>query len=179
MPKNGIIRISPSSLFEGDTKKLEPHLDLISGCVKIKYSGPKKYMSTSYEIWEEGKLKKTSALLYGSLIEKNYDGEVSISLKNKSSDDLDPKYKLTIANENGSGAFSFVPEITIPLDGGRRPLTIMKDTEVSDNNKVAVWGYATYKDGIIQSSLDKGIEESAKEASWAIVFKIYMSNEDH
>jgi hypothetical protein len=67
MPANGIIRISPSTLFEGDTKKLEPHLGLISGCVNVKYSGPKKFIQTSYEIWEEGKLKKTSYSV-GSLI---------------------------------------------------------------------------------------------------------------
>lgn len=178
MPKDGIIRISPSSLFEGDTKKLEPHLGLISGCVKVKYSGPKKYMNTIYEIWEEGKLKKSSGLLLGSLLGKNYDGEVSISLKNEATNDLNPKYRLTVADGNGS-SYTLLPEIDMVLDGGRRPLTISKDIEISDDNKIAIWGYANYKGGIVVSSLDKGLEESAQEASWAIVFKIYMSNENY
>ncbi|WP_434511722.1 hypothetical protein [Desulfitobacterium sp. AusDCA] len=150
MPKDGIIRISPSSLFEGDTKKLEPHLGLISGCVKVKYSGPKKYMNTIYEIWEEGKLKKSSGLLLGSLLGKNYDGEVSISLKNEATNDLNPKYRLTVADGNGS-SYTLLPEIDMMLDGGRRPLTISKDIEISDDNKIAIWGYADYKGGIVVS----------------------------
>jgi len=171
MPANGIIRISPSSLFEGDAKKLEPHLGLLSGCVKVKYSGPKKYINTAYEIWEDGKMKKSSAPLSTS-IEKNYDGEVSVSLKNESTDDIKQVYRLTVA-ANSASSSGIVPEIVFP-DGGRSPRNIDKVIEISDDKEIAVWGYVVQKDMVILN--EESIEESAKKASLAFVFKISMSD---
>lgn len=172
MPANGIIRISPSSLFEGDTKKLEPHLGLISGCVKVKYSGPKKYINTAYEIWEYGKMKKSSDPLSTS-IEKNYDGEVSVSLLNESTDDIKQVYRLTVA-ANSASSSGIVPEIVFP-DGGRSPRNINKVIEISDDKEIAVWGYVVQKDGSYQN--EESIEESARKASWAFVLKISINDE--
>ena len=175
MPPKGIIRISPSSLFEGDTKKLEPHLGLISGCVKLKYSGPKKYINTAYEIWEDGKLKKSSDLLSTS-IDNSYDGEISVSLKNESTDDIKQVYRLTVADTvagNCGSSSEIVPEIVFP-DGGRSPRNINKVIEISDDKEIAVWGYVVQKDTVILN--EESIEESAKKASWAFVFKISMSD---
>jgi hypothetical protein len=86
MPDKGMMRISPSTLFEGDTKKLEPHLGLISGCVRLQYSGPKRKITTGYEIWKNGKLVDES-LLTTADIKDSYDNDISISLKNVSSDE--------------------------------------------------------------------------------------------
>jgi uncharacterized protein YcfL len=36
------VKITPSQIFEGETKKLEPHMGLTTGCVKVDYNGDKK-----------------------------------------------------------------------------------------------------------------------------------------
>lgn len=173
MPANGIIRISPSSLFEGDAKKLEPHLGLISGCVKVKYNGSKKYMNATYEIWEEGKIKNSSHLM-GTSIEKNYDGEISMSLKNESPDDTKQFYRVTVAT-NGAATTKIVPDIVIP-DAGRSPRNINKAIDISDDKEIAVWGYVAQKGNSYYQD-EESIEESAKKANWAFVIKISMNDE--
>lgn len=168
MPASGVVRISPSALFEGDTKKLEPHLGIISGCVKLKYSGPEKFIKMAYEIWENGSLKKSSNSL-GVSVDKGYDGEISISLKDESSDKSKQIKRLTIVM-NGCSSTSDDPDINIPDYAARKPIMISKTMEVTDDKETAIWGYAAYKNGSFRP--EESIEEDAKKADWAFVVKV-------
>ena len=105
---------------------------------------------------------------------KNYDGEVSVSLKNESTDDIKQVYRLTVA-ANGASSSGIVPEIVF-TDGVRSPRNINKVIEISDDKEIAVWGYVVQKDGSSYQN-EESIEESAKKASWAFVLKISMNDE--
>lgn len=163
MPSSGIIKVFPL------TSSDEP----ISGHVEVMYSGPKKNINMNYEIWEEGKVKKSESSLSSS-IGDNYKGEVSVSLKNKSTDNMKKVYQILM--HAGNGTFSDEEELNIP-DGLHKSLSISRDIEISDDEEIAVWGYAVYKDGSTPTKpSEESIEKSAKMASWALVLRIHMSN---
>lgn len=162
MPSGGIIKVSPL------TSSDEP----ISGHVGVMYSGPEKNINMNYEIWEEGKVIKSESYLSSS-IGDNYKGEVSVSFKNKSTDNMKKVYQITM--HAGNGTFAGEEEFNIP-DGLHKSLSISRDIEISDDKEIAVWGYAVYKDGTPTKPSEESVEESAKMASWALVLRIHMSN---
>ena len=43
------VKVTPSKLFEGNAKKFEPHLDMITGCISVKYKGKKESLCLKYE----------------------------------------------------------------------------------------------------------------------------------
>src|SRR5689334_11538249 len=57
-PSTAALRVSPSELFVGDLKRLEPHLRLASGCVRVDFRGPDRMIGQEVELWQGGKRVK-------------------------------------------------------------------------------------------------------------------------
>src|SRR5205823_4330875 len=71
------LRVSPSELFTGDLKRLEPHLRLTSGCVRLDFRGPDRMIGVEVELWQGGKPAKWFTRWSG----RTGPGELSVSLR--------------------------------------------------------------------------------------------------
>lgn len=169
------IEISPAEVFEGDAIKLKPHLGLTTGAVGIQYHGSKNFISTSYEIWERGKLKQHFPGM-SSMIQTPFNGEVSISLQDPSFESKNQRYKVTVvvSSENGYGSSTFMIDKFDPeLTGGYGPIHWDTTQLVDDDQEVAVWGMFAM-DGF---STSETMKEQAKKADWAFLLKLKMEEE--
>ena len=169
----GTATITPSSLFQGDTKRLEPHLGLTTGCVKVKYKGNKKGISCKYEIWQKGKLIDEPGIIM-NVIDGKYDGEVSISLKERLLDNLEwaptMVMKTVILDKSGwISSTKFIDRFDKSYNHG--PISLPEEIKLKDNEEAAVWGYF----GGDYEHKNK-IEDMAKTADWALVLKVFFED---
>ncbi|TCK92683.1 hypothetical protein EDC19_1838 [Natranaerovirga hydrolytica] len=166
--------VTSSKLFQGDARRLEPHLDMITGCVEVKYKGDKQNLSLKYEIWEDGQLKESQDSLSVSINDNQFDGEVSLSLKENMDTNLEKidsmKLKLVISDSTGYRSTNFTIESFDP-SFGFGPVELYEAVKIKDNEEVAVWGLTAYKD-VYQSGRE--IEESVKKADWGFILKVYF-----
>jgi len=167
------IHIEPSSLFKGDAKVLEPHLNMMGGAVRLSFEGENKYIHTKIEIWENGKVKDSRGLFTTYVLKNSFDGEASISLR----DDVhDEKLfdMITAVGDNGfSSSKSFVDKPDAEMSYSTNRLN--EDKTVSFGEETAIWALIGDKEGILTNG---DIEESAKEADWALVYKIIVDEKE-
>lgn len=172
---NNQLELSPADVFEGETVKLRPHLGLTTGAVRVKYNGSKEFISTSYEIWEKGKLMDRKPSMSAS-IKSPFHGEISISIQDASLDIKNSKYKATtvISSETGySSSTFFINKFDPLLTGGYGPRNWDTTQVVSDDQETAVWGF------FVSDTFDhsESLELQAKKADWAFLLKVKMEEE--
>lgn len=171
---NNHVKVTPSTLFEGDVQKLGPHLDMITGCVRVKYKGNKESLNLKYEIWENGKLKESANITSTSISNNEFDGEVSISLKEIIGTDLEKSdfmiMKTIISEDNGYiGSTKHIERFDKAYGYG--PTEIMGELNVTDVEEIAVWGLSAHQ-GVHSSGID--VEDIVKRADWGLILKIYF-----
>ena len=174
--EKGTVKVTHSDLFEGESKKLKPHMGLISGCVKVKYKGDKKFISCKYEIWENGEITETSGL-FSKSIDGEFEGEVSISLKELINNDLEISEDMimttAIGNESGySSNRRYIKRFD--KEYGYSPYDLTEEIIETDEAEIDVWGLMAEDDNIY--SPKSSIQATAKEMDWAIVLKIYFED---
>lgn len=167
----GTATITPSSLFQGDAKRLEPHLGLTTGCVKVQYRGNKKGISCKYEIWEKGKLVDDPGIMTCVI-----DGEVSISLREKLLDNLEwaptMTMKTVIMGKDGwASSTKFIDRFDKSYSWGS--VQLHEKIKFKDDKEVAVWGLF----GGDYEHKNK-IEDMAKTADWALVLKVFFEDRE-
>lgn len=164
-----VAKISPSNLFVGETKRLEPHLGLTTGAVDIEYNGDKKGFKVTIEIWENGEVIESQDG-FTSMIEKGFKGQFSISLKQLLLDDLEKQENMemitVIRDESG---YSSSKRYIKGFDNisGWSPVELQETINIEDDESIAVWGLIG---GDSIHYID--IIEAAKYADWALVAKI-------
>ena len=77
-------------MFEGNVKKLEPHLDLLTGCVEVTYKGDNKNFKIFYEVWEKG-IKKQNVVCMSSRGIEDMFKETRISVSAKKTESKNPQ----------------------------------------------------------------------------------------
>ncbi len=177
-PPEGAIRLSPSELFRGDLKRIEPHLGLTSGCFKVEFAGTDQWVRRRIEVWQNGKARHLSTS--GQPLKGP--SEISISVREMD----DPrgevkKYLVTEAIEaNTSGAGRQV--VDAPQFKNMHSTTYAGHDAVTirqGDPPVAVWAlvaYETQAGGPLPGP--KGsVEEAAKNADWALVLKVAPGHE--
>lgn len=179
--KDGIVKISPSTLFESDTKKLKPHLEMTTGCVKVEYKGDKKYMEYSLEILENGERRRGVGKAYEE-IDGELDGEISVSVKMKDIEATEKNNKLKIIrafmDENG------YTSVGNSIEGFNREFSFgakeLQDTiEISDEEEAVVWAMRANGGNEEYSKSDNNILGEAKASDWALILKIrFLDNID-
>ncbi|PAB56727.1 hypothetical protein [Anaeromicrobium sediminis] len=164
--------IGKSELFEGKYKKLEPHLEIISGCVKVDYEGEGKKLKSIYEIWENGKVKNTGNLMEVDFKEE-IKGEFSISLKEVYDDDNDSEFKMITVfsqEEGNTTSIQFIDKFESGLYYEMKK--IEKDKEIELGEKIPVWLLYAYEGENFESS--ESMDEDAKKSKWALEVKLIM-----
>lgn len=167
--------IRPSALFEGDLKALEPHLGISGGCVEVEYSGDKKGMKCSYEIWKDGRLEESGGGFWISL-EKGFEGKVSTSLQGMYLDNMEtsPYMIRTIAVGGDSGYSSskgYIERFDSSYAWG--DVKLNETLEGAGDKEYAVWGLTAGEE-----MRTGGIEESVKGSSWGYMLKISFEDEE-
>jgi len=167
------VRVMPSKLFEGNAKKLEPHLDMITGCISVKYQGNKESLCLKYEIWENGKLKESQNTVATSIRNNEFNGEVSISLKDIIGTDLEKPasmiMKTIISDGNGyAGSTKYVERFK---EHGYGPVEIPGELNVIDSEELSVWGLTSNKGSYTSGGK---VEEEVQTADWGLILKLYF-----
>src|SRR5262245_12952833 len=79
-PAPRVLKVSPSDLFVGSLKRLEPHLGMSSGAVRLDFTGPPIWLKDNLEFWQGGGDRRSFGS--GGRLQ-NERGEVTISLRNE------------------------------------------------------------------------------------------------
>lgn len=161
-PEN-IVKISPRTLFEGEFKKIEPHLDLLTGCVEVSYKGNKKNFIATYELWEKGKVIEEYESISFKGIEYPFDGNISVSAKSLEND----KYRLKLIIK---GAMS-TQKFDLPINLNYNAINLDEQIQTKDDKEIIIWGLAGTKvnDSFVSYN---NIEKTLKAADIALVLKI-------
>lgn len=169
--ENNQAKIIPGTLFEGDTKKLQPHLDMITGCVEVKYKGDKESIGAKYEIWENGEMKEANNITSRFIKNNEFDGRISISLKEDIRDENKCEMKTFISDDKGYGGSTIYIE-SFYKDFGYGPEELHEETVINDDEEISIWGVSAYKGSFASGGLN--IEEEVKKSDWGLVLKVYF-----
>lgn len=177
LTEDNSVVISPSELFVGDTKKLEPHMDLSTGSVKVNYSGDKKYIRIKYEVWEKGESTKENVIL-SSIIKNGFNGEISFSIKKLINDKLEPmdlfKLRSVVSKDNGySASTTYIDEI--PLEYSYGPTELEEKVKGKEDEENIIWGVIASKNGNLAFYND--INRSLASADLALVLILEFKDE--
>lgn len=162
--ESDVVEIIPDDLFKNELKKIEPHLDLLTGYVDINYRGNKNKMSILYEVLKEGEVIKSQELM-----SKKFEGEFlndSISLSVKKIDTN--KYRLKLI-DSGAGVNSI---IDLPSDCFYNPINLEKKSRYKDSEKIIFWGISGAKKGSTFSYYNNNIYKTLKAGDYALVLKL-------
>lgn len=163
--------ISPSSIFEGDAKKLQPHMDMITGCVEVKYKGDKKGIGVKYEIWENGEIKADDNATSRFIKNNEFNGTISISLREDIREESKCKIKIFINDDKGLGGTT-IPIENFYKDLSYGPKELQEKIVINDSEEVVIWGLAAYRGSF--TSGGHSIEEEVKKADSGLVLKVYF-----
>jgi uncharacterized protein YrzB (UPF0473 family) len=183
--KLALLNVKPFELFSGDAKKFQPFLGAMSGAIKLKYKGNKRYIKTSIEIWENGTKKETLNSFGGSIIQMSksgdhiFDGEFVISVKkqNDTANANKTRYAVTSAfiDQNGSSSFEMQIEADNQLTASMPIVLNNKGQDISENEDIAVWGLQASDQNSMQT-VDL-TPEMLKRVRWAMIVKISLVDE--
>lgn len=181
--ENGTYIVKPSSLFDTDElKKLEPHLDMTSGCVEIGYKGDKRNIGIKYEIWEKGKLKNTYKILtlgmpnkFNNIEEDEYNDTISISLKDIILDDLSRSTKTIMTTVVGGSCTKMIID-RYPQYYSSSPYNLISSIVSNDNEEVTVWGLMAMDNRNSGYSHKETIKDTVKIVDWALILKVYFQD---
>lgn len=169
------VRATRSELFAGDLKRLEPHLGLSSGCVRLEFRPPDRIVTLEPEVWQDGKPVPGDR---SSVRSDQGPADASISLTPLPVAGGKPRYRITTALFGPGGSSAATTTRDAPgTDGVRRTYlkTLDGPIELQEGEPVAVWAYLVYEatNPFPPYSVTHGsFEEAAKDAVWAVVFKV-------
>lgn len=167
--KNIILK---SQLFKGPYKKIEPHLDLISGCVYVRYKDKNKTLVANYEIWEDGSVINKGNLIETSM-DKSIDGELSVSLKEIYDQQEKSEFKIVTSyyqDESNVSSTEYVPKFESGLYYEIKELKNDKLIKLGEEN--SIWMIYAYEGENFKSS--PTLNENAKKANWALKINLLI-----
>jgi len=174
-PASRAVRAVPAELFVGDLKRLEPHLGLSSGCVRLEFGPPDRFITLEPEVWQDGKPLRSDS---SSARCGQGPAEASISITSVTSPGGKPQYRITTALSGPDRSSTSTRTRDAPgTEGGMHTYfkTLDGPVELPEGRPVAVWACLLYKptspfppDAVRQGSF----KEAARGAVWAVVFKV-------
>lgn len=149
-------------------------MDMITGCVDVNYKGSKENIGLKYEIWKDGILKVEENILSSSIQGDEFNGEISISLKDIINYNLESSESMrmntVIRIESGYSASSK------DIDGfdkkyGYLPQELLTETNATEDEEIVIWGLTA---GDVLSAGGENIENAVKKAKWGMILKLYF-----
>jgi hypothetical protein len=175
------VTVSTCELFTADLKRLEPHLGLTTGCVKLQFAS-EVFIGKTVEVWQDGKQipmqpERSEGLLGGP-------GELTISLKEETDHNGVRSYRMVLATSGQSFGGSSISRIEMPDLGKEGSITVFFPAKLEgpidlpEDKPAAVWAYLAnvHKQNAAYSEPKGTIEQQVKQATWAVVVKVYWRN---
>ncbi len=144
---------------------------MFGGSVMVDYSGTRKSLRCSLELWQKGAEKFSTAK--ETFIEENYEGEISISISDDEQNEKDElpmlKFVLNRSSSNSSSSSGVVfPKFQ---DCKYYSQKIVGNTEIYANNEVVVFALIADKEPIKNYELEI-VESMIKKYGWILILKI-------
>jgi hypothetical protein len=185
-----VVRVIPEEFFTGELKRLEPHLEMSAGRVKLEPKGPAMKLRIALEEYNNGKPRDRS----GSESANDLPNEISISLKPASDSNAKQKtYRIVVAQQfeqrhtdwalgiipirsTSTGGQSFATEVSVPslsADAMRAVGAITEPDDLTPNHPVYIWGCFEGRGAGTMSS-GETIDQKAARVEWALVLKLEL-----
>lgn len=166
-----VLRVSPSDLFSGAVKRLQPHFDFEStGCVEVQ--APEGQLSVEVEVWKKGKPERARLTVPASAMTKY----VSVSLKQVTRGN-EAKLLLMESVIEGEGYVCSPTEFVLPE--GRHELVpytrhLSRTEDLDAGERVSIWAYMLRRPEPHKPSVVPELTDSeVKNSEWALVVKIW------
>ena len=167
----GVLQAEPSELFSGDLKRLAPHIASVSGCVRLRYSRPKRELRLNVWTWENGKCTMVSGTTMQ--LAERLDDEIDVTLHDISQSSQEVMYRMVFAYPGGA-SWIYLPKVESSSIMSSS-LELPKGASISAGKQVAVWGYAWLEGNeLLVARKLVPIETRAEEAEWAVVITVEM-----
>jgi hypothetical protein len=165
---------SPSELFPGDLKRLQPHLRLTGGCVRLDFEGPDLFVGEEVELWLDGKPARWLSRSMTRLAKGP--SEVSISLKELAAAGEAPRYEVIWSISGDPGGATASPVLVDglrpgPMGSSSHVEALKRPMPLLEGKPVPVWAYAAGENGSRRGTPDT-VEGWAAAAKWAVVLKV-------
>lgn len=168
-PPAGALRMTAAPFFSGELKRLEPHLGLITGCLRVEYQDSPLSLHLTTEIWRDGKCEKENDGTMDMTV--NEPGELTISLR-EIDGDREGHYRAVIALSSQSGYAASSTTIPKPkLHGSGSGLKgLSKPIELSTGESRRIWGFMAGK-GAGEFRSNESLEDMVKRVEWAFIIR--------
>jgi len=180
-----VLRLKPSDLFAGDSKRIVPHVRLAAFTnVKFETTKPVKrlYLKYKTEQWAHGKVLPGYGDGDWSGATVGHLGEISISLKSEADADVKMVFDKVVAITSDSSGITGRGTITIswkkPADASMsfRQKTISQTIECPKDETTTVWGYYGHTldtaNKMMHRTDNNSFEELARDAEWAVSLQL-------
>lgn len=171
---------SPEPLFGGkNNEKLKPFMGLMSGSIALQYHGPQQNLAVSFDYWNDGVKKNTSAGMSMSMMEKNkdemgnyhFEGDFVYSFKDRQDPNGAVYSELEYAIIDHNGYYSSAVRVDKPAGIGLTgEMKLQQSVKVPHDESIVVWGLqGTDKQSMLSYST---IAETLKIAKWAMTVRL-------
>jgi hypothetical protein len=171
--EQGVLYVEPFALFTGEAARLKPFLG-DAGAVKLTYTGSKRMLECSLEVWENGRLTQTVGSMSSGMAQVadsnlyHFAGELIVTMDKPATDGQPAPYRVRYAFVNDQGYAMGEGQIPIKQDFSiRGEISQPAPLAITEEEKAIVWG--------MQASFGHSMrsygtaEETLKQAEWALV----------
>jgi hypothetical protein len=171
---------SPEPLFDNkNNEKLKPFMGLMSSSIALQYHGPQQKLAVSFDYWNDGVKKNTSAGMSVVIMEKDKDergnyyfqGDFVYSFKDRQDPDGAVYSELEYAIIERNGYYSSTVRVNKPEGIGLTgEMKLQQSAKVPQDESIVVWGLqGTDKQSMLSYST---IPETLKIAKWAMTVRL-------
>jgi hypothetical protein len=156
---------SPRNCFAGDVKRLESHLGLSGGCVRLGFEPPDRFINLEPEVWQDGKRVRDGSSSHRC---SRGPADASISIAPVAGPGDKPRYRITTAVSGPDGSSAVTTTWDAPRTEDTRTYfkKLERPVELPEGEPVAVWACLVYKaaDPFPPDTVKHGsFEEAARE----------------
>jgi hypothetical protein len=175
VPESRVIRATPAELFSGDLKRLEPHLNLTTGCVHLEFGLPERFLTVEPEVWQDGKPNRSGSWSQGW---GGGPADASVSFTPIAGPGGKPQFRITtaLAGPGGKGGMATTRDALKAEEAHGISKTLDGPIDIPAGPPVAVWAYLAYESRgghfLPDDSRKKSFEEAAASAKWAVMLKV-------
>ncbi len=170
---------SPEPLFDKNNEKLKPFMGLMSGSIALQYDGPQQELAVSFDYWNDGVKKNTSAGMSMIMMEKDkdkmgnyhFEGDFVYSFKDRQDPNGAVYSELEYAIIERNGYYSSAVRVDKPVGIGLTgEMKLQQSVKVPRDESIVVWGLqGTDKQSMLSYST---IAETLKIAKWAMTVRL-------
>ncbi|UFJ39122.1 hypothetical protein LOK74_13680 [Brevibacillus humidisoli] len=178
--ESGVLYVTPVDLFTGEAARLKPFLGE-AGAVKLAYTGNKRMIKCSLEVWENGQMVQTISSMSSAMNQKedsdvySFDGELIITIDEVKTDEKPAPYAVKYAFVDEQGYSMGEGEIPFEKEfSSRGGISQQEPMQIPEDGKAIIWGIqATDKRSM---TFYNSAEETVKQAEWAFVATVTLTD---